>query len=115
VNTLKRKQEAQEQAQKVEERRVKAAEKQLVKELGVVNKVARKSSKEKAVYTRTKAKTIALTMLKQHKVSTPARPRHKAPIKTIMVEQLQEHAKGGVIRSAAASFTGSVHPEKVFF
>jgi hypothetical protein len=58
----------------VEERRVKATKKQLVKELGITNKVARKSLKEKAIYTRTKAKTIALTMSKQYKVSILARP-----------------------------------------
>jgi hypothetical protein len=58
----------------VEERRAKATKKQLVKELGVANKVARKSLKEKAVYTRTKVKTIAPTILKQYKVSILARP-----------------------------------------
>jgi hypothetical protein len=58
----------------VEERYAKAIEKQLVKELGVTNKIARKSSKEKAVCTRTKAKTIALTVSKQYKVFTLARP-----------------------------------------
>ena len=57
--------------------------------------MAKKSSKEKAVYTGTKAKNIVPTVSKQYKVSTPARPRRKAPIKTVVVEQLQEHAEGG--------------------
>ena len=89
----------------MEERRAKAAEKQLVKELGAANKVAKKSSKEKAVCTGTKAKNIAPTVSKQHKVSTPARPRRKAPIKTVVVEQLQEHAEGGVAARKSSTRT----------
>ena len=105
ANALKRKQEAQERAKKAEERRAKAAEKQLVKELGAANKVAKKSSKEKAVCTGTKAKNIAPTVSKQYKVSTPARPRRKAPIKTVVVEQLQEHAEGGVAARKSSTRT----------
>jgi hypothetical protein len=58
----------------VEERRSKVAEKRRVKELVVANKVAKKSLQEKAVYTRNKAKIIALTVLKQYKVFTLIRP-----------------------------------------
>jgi hypothetical protein len=105
ANALKRKQEAQEWAKKVEERRAKAAEKQLVKELGAANEVAKKSSKEKAVCTGTKAKKIAPTVSKQYKVSTLARPRRKALIKTVVVEQLQEHAEGGVVTGKSSTRT----------
>jgi hypothetical protein len=58
----------------VEERRVKAAEKQLVKELGVANKVAKKLSVGKAICTGNKAKKIALIVSKQYKVFTLVRP-----------------------------------------
>jgi hypothetical protein len=105
ANALKRKQEAQERAKKAEDRRVKAAKKQLAKELGAANEVAKKSSKEKAVCIGTKAKKIAPTVSKQHKVSTPARPRRKAAIKTMVVEQLQEHAEGGVVAGKSSTRT----------
>jgi hypothetical protein len=95
ANALKRKQEAQERAKKAEERRAKAAEKRRAKELVAANKVAKKSLQEKAVCTGNKAKTIAPTVPKQHKVSTPVRPRRKAPIKTVVVEQLRQNVVGG--------------------
>jgi hypothetical protein len=105
ANALKRKQEAQERAKKAEERRAKAAEKQLAKELGAAIKVAQKSSAGKAVCTGNKAKKIAPTVSKQHKVSTPARPRRKAPIKPVVVEQLQENAEGGVVAGKSSTRT----------
>jgi hypothetical protein len=69
----------------------------------VANKAAKKSLKEKAVCTGTTAKKIAPTVSKQHKVSTPVRPRRKAPIKTVVVEQLQENVEGGVIASGSST------------
>jgi hypothetical protein len=89
----------------VEERRAKAAEKQLAKELGVANEVAKKSLKEKVIYIGTKAKKIAPTVSKYYKVFTLARPRRKALIKTVVVEQLQEHAKGGVVTGKSSTRT----------
>jgi hypothetical protein len=105
MNALKRTQEAQEWAKKVEERRSKVAKKRRVKELVITNKVAKKSLQEKAVYTGNKAKIIALTMPKQYKVSRLIRPRCKALIKTIMVEQLQENVVKGAITRKSSTCT----------
>jgi hypothetical protein len=51
-----------------------------------VNKIAKKLSAGKVVYTRNKAKKITSTVLKQYKVSMLARPRRKVSIKPIMIE-----------------------------
>jgi hypothetical protein len=73
--------------------------------LVITNKVAKKSLQKKVIYTRNKAKTIALTILKQYKVSTLVKPRYKALIKTIIIEQLQENIIRGVITRKSSTRT----------
>jgi hypothetical protein len=103
ANTLRKKLEAVEKAKRAEERTTKAAEKQLAKDLAVVNKPAQKTRKEQPNGTVTKAKKSALIVSKEHKVANKARPRGKLPVRSAVVVLVEGEVASGVVVAKTAT------------
>ena len=102
ANALRRKEEAKEKAKKKEEKEAMAAQKQLAKDLATANKPAKNALTEHPISTTTKAKKDAPIVPKERKVSTKARPRGKAPVRSVVVDPIEKVVASGV---------QSIHPK----